>query len=134
MSLSWILISFSSDAGALITGSLLGSHQCCPAISPKKTWEGLLGAVIGGVGAGAFFFIIGLDASGEVSLNDFLIFGLIAAVFGMIGDLTESGFKRYVSTKDSSDFLPGHGGFLDRLDALGSCAVPIYYYCKWRGW
>lgn len=58
--------------------------------------------------------------------------GAMAAVLGMIGDLMESGFKRFVAAKDASNLLPGHGGLLDRLDALAACAPAFYYY--WKGW
>jgi phosphatidate cytidylyltransferase len=135
LSITWLLVSFASDAGALTMGSLIGKHKCCPLISPKKTWEGLLGAVVGGVAAAIGLFIISIDTSGEISIMDFIAFGLIESFFGMIGDLIESGLKRYVSAKDSSDLLPGHGGLLDRLDALAASVPFVYYYCKEiRGW
>jgi CDP-diglyceride synthetase len=130
----WLLSSFASDAGALIVGSALGRHLCCPSISPKKTWEGVIGAHLGGIGSGIIFYFIGLDQSGSISLADFCIFGALASLFGMTGDLIESGFKRFVSAKDSSGWLPGHGGYLDRLDALGACAPVFYFYGRFRGW
>ena len=134
LAIIWLLTSFASDAGALVVGNAFGRHLCCPSISPKKTWEGIVGALIGGIGSGIFFHMIGMDRSKSLLLEDFVVLGAIASVFGMIGDLIESGFKRFVATKDSSGWLPGHGGYLDRLDALGACAPLIYFYCKARGW
>ena len=134
LSIIWLLVSFASDAGALTIGSKLGKHKCCPLISPKKTWEGLLGAVLAGVSAGVGLYVIKLDVSGEMNLLDFVAFGIIESVLGMIGDLIESGFKRFVSAKDASDLLPGHGGLLDRLDALAASVPVMFYYCKYRGW
>ena len=134
MTLVWILVSFASDAGALTMGSQFGTHLCCPSISPKKTWEGIAGALIGGIAASLGLYQLGIDATGEIGLIDFVMFGLIESVFGMLGDLVESGFKRFVSAKDASGLLPGHGGYLDRLDALGAAVPVLFYYCKFRGW
>ena len=134
LTLIWILVSFASDAGALAIGSKYGKHKCCPLISPNKSWEGLLGAVLGGVTVSVTLFTTRIDDTGDISLKDFLAFGMMGSVLGMMGDLVESGLKRYVSTKDASDLLPGHGGLLDRLDSLAASAPFMYYYCEYRDW
>jgi phosphatidate cytidylyltransferase len=126
----WILLSFASDAGALILGSRIGKHLLCPLVSPAKTWEGLLGAVLAGTGSGVFFHIVGLVPT--LSLADYILLGLSEALVGMIGDLVESGFKRYTSSKDSGSLLPGHGGMLDRLDALAATAPVAYYFFLYK--
>jgi CDP-diglyceride synthetase len=128
--LVWVLLTFASDAGALVAGSAFGANLCCPAISPKKTWEGLLGAFVAAEAAALAFFVAGFEPS--ISLRDYVVMGAMAAVLGMTGDLMESGFKRFVAAKDASNLLPGHGGLLDRLDALAACAPAFYYY--WKGW
>ena len=136
LTLLWILISFASDAGALIVGSRWGKRPLCPSISPKKTWEGVIGGFIGGLGSGVFFFIlIGLlveDKKAHMTITDFLVIGFMEAFLGVIGDLIESGFKRFVSAKDASSLLPGHGGMLDRMDALAAAAPFLYAYCIYR--
>ena len=118
------------DIGAYFVGKNLGKTKLAPTISPKKTWEGFAG--------GLFFSLIVaywlapdldiLDQFGMslLSTRDFMVFALIAAIFGTSGDLLESRFKRWVGVKDSSNLLPGHGGFLDRFDAF-MMVVPVIY-------
>ena len=132
LALLWILVSFASDAGALIVGSRWGKHLLCPSISPKKTWEGVLGGFIGGIGSAVFFYCVGFDNSSRMVLADFVVIGFIEASCGAVGDLVESGFKRFVAAKDASNLLPGHGGMLDRLDALAATAPLVYSYCVYR--
>lgn len=131
ITLLWILISFASDAGALIVGSRWGSHPLCPSISPKKTWEGFYGGFVGGVGSATFFYFVGIGGH-MMTMSDFVFLGFMEALLGSIGDLIESGFKRFVSAKDASGLLPGHGGMLDRLDALAATAPFVYAYCLYR--
>lgn len=131
ITLLWILVSFASDAGALIVGSRCGRRPLCPSISPKKTWEGVFGSLLGGVGSSVFFYIVGLGGA-QMTFLDFALIGLMEAVLGITGDLIESGFKRFVSAKDASGLLPGHGGMLDRLDALAATAPFVYAYCMYR--
>jgi phosphatidate cytidylyltransferase len=75
--LIWISASFASDAGALVIGSKYGKHKRCPLISPKKSWEGLLAAVLGGVTASVTLFTTRIDDTGDISLKDFLALGIM---------------------------------------------------------
>lgn len=113
--LSIIVITWLSDTGAYLVGRSLGRHPLIPSVSPKKTVEGLIGglacAAITGVLA---FWVFGLG----VSLWFGLAAGLVLAAIGVIGDLAESLLKRQAGVKDSGTLIPGHGGLLDRLDAL----------------
>ena len=103
-----------SDMGGFAIGLLLGRHRLCPSISPKKTWEGLVGSVVGAcVVSAAFIPITGYSAQKA------LAFGVCAALAGTLGDLVESRIKRECGVKDSSCLMPaGMGGFLDMLDSL----------------
>jgi phosphatidate cytidylyltransferase len=112
--LGLMLMTWTSDTSAYLVGSKLGKTPLFPKISPKKTWEGSLGA--------AFFTLIvawGLwRLFPELGFQHWLVLGIIVIVFGSIGDLVESSFKRGINIKDSSALLPGHGGFLDRFDGF----------------
>lgn len=113
-----------ADTAALYTGTMLGKHGLCPAVSPKKTVEGLLGGLCGAVAAGLlcrYFFLPGQNGFSIIVLSLFL--GIIA----MVGDLTESAIKRGCGVKDSGALLPGHGGILDRVDAMLVTAPVLYY-------
>jgi phosphatidate cytidylyltransferase len=114
-----------SDAGAYYVGSALGKHRMAPVVSPKKTWEGVLGGVVGStVGAllGHFWFFQRLPLVHALAL------GLLLCAAGIVGDLGESMLKRTAGVKDSSALLPGHGGVLDRIDSLLVAAPVLYYY------
>jgi phosphatidate cytidylyltransferase len=116
-----------SDSMQYYTGRTLGRHPLAPAISPKKTIEGAVGGVIFGT---LFMAIIGarvLPFSGYVPL---VILGLLVVVFGICGDLFESRLKRTAGMKDSSSLIPGHGGVLDRIDALLFAVAPFYLYVR----
>jgi len=112
--LGLMLMTWTSDTSAYFVGSKFGKTLLLPKISPKKTWEGSGGA--------AFFTLIvawGLwRLFPELGLQHWVVLGLIVVIFGSIGDLVESSFKRGINIKDSSDLLPGHGGFLDRFDGF----------------
>jgi len=114
-----------SDTGAYYVGSLIGSHRMAPTISPKKTWEGAAGGVLGSV-AGAtiahLWFFQRLPISHAIAL------GILLCAAGILGDLAESVLKRSAGVKDSSALLPGHGGVLDRVDSLLVAAPVLYYY------
>jgi phosphatidate cytidylyltransferase len=109
-----LILTWSSDTFAYLVGSFIGKTPLFPRISPKKTWEGTIGAGILTVGLGwvlHHFF-------GEWTLAQWLVLGAAAAIFGTLGDLVESMLKRSVGVKDSGTLLPGHGGLLDRFDAF----------------
>ncbi|RUM37104.1 MAG: hypothetical protein DSY57_04700, partial [Desulfobulbus sp.] len=95
-------------------GSKFGKHKLLPRISPKKTWEGLFGGIFFAIVAAN---IIALFAT-ALTLWDWIIIGVLAAVFGASGDLVESMLKRFAGQKDSGNIMPGHGGLLDRPAAI----------------
>lgn len=120
-----LLVTWASDTGAYLVGTLYGRHRLAPTISPKKTVEGLVGGLIVAIIAGyaaRWWFLP--DLSGL----DCLILATLLTITGLWGDLTESAMKRSVGMKDSGGILPGHGGMLDRLDSLLFTAPVFYYY------
>lgn len=116
------LLIWVSDTLAYVAGSLFGKHPFAPKISGKKTWEGAIGGFVFTVLSG---YLIQTYIFPEASYN-WLVIGLIVAFFAPIGDLVESKLKRSFNTKDSGKLIPGHGGFLDRLDSF-IFAVPMVY-------
>lgn len=130
MMLALFILLWVNDSGAYIVGSLTakrkgGNHKMFPRVSPAKSWEGLIGGFVFDLVAGYVFFRIGW--MGDMSLMDSLFFALAGGVFGTLGDLMESLFKRTLSVKDSGKFMPGHGGVLDRFDSL-MLAIPVTYF------
>lgn len=111
--LGFMAIVWSNDVFAYLVGSTCGRHKMAERISPKKSWEGFAGGIAGAV-------LIGWAMSRILDGNTVVWCGLAAvtAVTGVAGDLVESMFKRSVGVKDSGSIMPGHGGFLDRFDAL----------------
>lgn len=109
-----------SDIAAYAVGSTMGRHKMAPLISPSKTWEGLAGSVVFGGIAGVLFGVFLLGTSWWAGL----ILGMVLALGGTLGDLVESLIKRDAGIKDMSNFLPGHGGVMDRLDSM-LVAVPM---------
>lgn len=124
--LSLILIVAVDDIFAYLGGTNIGRHKLAPSISPGKSWEGLLVGSTVALGMGAVVGYIMLD----LTILDGLILGIIAAVFNPVGDLFESMAKREIGIKDSGRLLPGHGGFLDRLDAILMCAPGFFLYLR----
>jgi phosphatidate cytidylyltransferase len=125
-----LLATFASDTSAYFIGKTWGKHHLAPAISPKKTWEGSVAGVIGAI---IVCLLFTLPTPLQLPLNYWqaVILGLLVSVFGQIGDLTESLFKRNMSVKDSSQLIPGHGGFLDRMDSVAFAGIVVYYYVVW---
>jgi len=112
-----------SDTAQLYSGSLFGRRQLAPAISPGKTIEGAVGGFAGGIAALAIAGAWWLPSVGTLTLA---ALGAVVVAFGILGDLFESLLKRSAEVKDTSGLIPGHGGVLDRIDAL-LFAVPAYY-------
>ncbi|MEE9348710.1 MAG: phosphatidate cytidylyltransferase [Flavobacteriaceae bacterium] len=113
-----------SDTFAYIIGRKFGKHKLFERISPKKTIEGFIGGFV-------FTLITAYISSlyfTNTSLVNWIVIAIIVSVFGSIGDLVESMFKREAKIKDSSNFIPGHGGFLDRLDSVIFAAPFIYVF------
>jgi phosphatidate cytidylyltransferase len=116
-----------SDSMQYYTGRLLGRHPLAPAISPKKTIEGAVGGVVFGT---AFMTLLGSRVLPFTGYAPLVILGLLVVLFGICGDLFESRLKRTAGVKDSSALIPGHGGVLDRIDALLFAVAPFYLYIR----
>lgn len=119
-----ILLIWVSDVGAYLVGSFIGKNKLYERISPGKTWEGSIGATVITIGCS---FIIAMWFP-ELALKHWIIISIIVCVFGTIGDLVESMFKRQADVKDSGSIMPGHGGILDRFDSLLFVSPFIYAY------
>jgi phosphatidate cytidylyltransferase len=115
-----------SDTAQYYSGRRFGRRPLAPAISPKKTVEGAIGGVVAGT---LFMAVAGARATGAGVLPMALL-GLVVAVLGICGDLFESRLKRASGVKDSSALIPGHGGVLDRIDALLFAAPAFYLYLR----
>jgi phosphatidate cytidylyltransferase len=123
----WLLFTlaliWAGDTLAYFTGRAVGQHPMAPQISPKKTWEGAAGNVVGSLLAAGIF-----SRWLDVGLTHLLAIALLANVAGQLGDLVESAYKRGAGVKDSGTLLPGHGGMLDRVDALIFAAPVVWVY------
>jgi phosphatidate cytidylyltransferase len=145
-----LLVVWAGDIFAYFVGKAIGRHLMAPRISPKKTWEGAAASVIASVAVGWLLFQNALPIStallrvGLIQRRDGL-FGLeqpamgpvimitiIVNIAAQLGDLVESLIKRGAGVKDSGALLPGHGGMLDRIDALLFAAPVLWYYAAWR--
>jgi phosphatidate cytidylyltransferase len=124
--LSLILVVAVDDIFAYIGGTNLGKHKLAPSISPGKSWEGV---IVGSTMALIMGGVVGLMMF-DISVWDGLALGAIGAVFNPVGDLFESMAKREIGIKDSGRLLPGHGGMLDRLDAILMCAPGFFLYLR----
>ena len=121
-----------ADSGAYSIGRAYGRHRLAPRLSPKKSWEGYWAGVFTGTVYGGFFaFAYTTWGPLELSIWQGALLGLILSVIAPLGDLGESLFKRPAGIKDSGNFIPGHGGAFDRLDAWLWAAVIGYYYIQW---
>lgn len=119
LSLNW-----AGDIAALYVGKAIGKHKLAPHVSPAKTWEGSMGSVAASMGYAAVYFPRLLP---DVPLLEALLIAAAANVAGQVGDLAESAMKRGAGVKDSGNMLPGHGGWLDRLDS-SLFALPVVYF------
>lgn len=115
----YIFIIWANDVFAYLVGVTMGRNKMCPFISPKKSWEGFFGGIFGAIAVGylASYLL-------EQSCTMWVMTAFVTALMGVVGDLVESQFKRCVLVKDSGNIIPGHGGILDRFDAL-LVAVPF---------
>ncbi len=122
-------ITFGSDTGAYFSGRYFGKHKLYPLVSPKKTIEGAVGGMATAIG---FTFLCQAYVPGLDSLTslDCVILGAVGSSFAIIGDLVESLMKRSFDVKDSGDLIPGHGGILDRVDALLFCGPFVWLYLE----
>ena len=122
---------------ALYVGRAFGRHKLAPKLSPNKTWEGAAGSLAGSLlVTGLLIFLAGKLAGREILVLSFpgpvlhwLLLAVLVNVAAQVGDLAESGLKRSAGVKDSGTLLPGHGGILDRIDAL-LLAAPVLWYAQ----
>jgi len=124
-----LLLAWVGDTGAYFAGRFLGERKLYPAVSPKKTWAGAIGGLLGSVVAAVVMKLLRLP---ELAWFDVVAIAIPASILGQLGDLAESLFKRSVGVKDSGSLLPGHGGILDRIDAVLFIAPYTYLYLTLR--
>ena len=123
-----ILVVFATDTGAYFIGKAFGKRKMAPNISPGKTWEGFAGGIATALIAS---WILSNLLSLDFTFTRSLVMGLSIAVIGVVGDLGESWIKRLSGVKDSGGIIPGHGGIMDRLDALAPNFVFVYFIERW---
>jgi len=127
----WVLLAllsvFAADTSAYFVGRRFGRHRLAPRISPNKTWEGTVGAVVGAVAASVGLAAI-FGLAPRLGYGQAAALGVIIAAFALFGDLTESLLKRSTGAKDAGTIIPGHGGVLDRLDSILFTVVAVYYF------
>ena len=127
----WLLVLvWSADIGAYITGLIFQGPKFAPRISPKKTWSGFLGAI---VLAGLAGFTVAQLMALKAGWNLVALSCLLGAL-SQYGDLLESWFKRRFDRKDMSNLIPGHGGLADRVDGLAAAAISLWIYEKTLGY
>lgn len=124
-----IVSTWACDTSAYFIGSKWGKHKLIPRISPLKSVEGAIGGICASLGV----FLMARLWMSDFSLENSIILGILIGVFALLGDLCESFLKRETATKDSSDFIPGHGGILDRFDSLLFTAPLLYYFLTITG-
>lgn len=122
-----LIITWANDSAAYFAGRMFGKNKLYPEVSPNKTWEGFAGGFVGAIGGlfieRAFFYP-------SMTVADCIIMGVLGSVLGPAGDLCESMLKRAYGVKDSGKMIPGHGGMLDRVDALLFNAPMVFVYIK----
>ncbi len=124
-----LAVIISGDVGAFLIGKKWGKHKLAPLASPKKTWEGCFGGLFMAMLTGTA--VQQLFLSDQMSLWQGIVFAFLVNAVAQMSDPIESLFKRAAGVKDSSNLLPGHGGFLDRIDSLILAAPFFYYFLKY---
>jgi phosphatidate cytidylyltransferase len=122
--LGYLVLIWTNDTSAYISGITLGKHVLSERISPKKTWEGFIGGALATMIVA--FLIHG--AFDVINRTDLLVFGIIVSTIGVAGDLVESLLKRSTDIKDTGNILPGHGGILDRIDSILLTSPLVFCY------
>ncbi len=117
------------DTGAFFAGHFFGRHKLAPNISPGKTWEGVVGGLVFSVSAALLFTVRPLGVSWYLAI----LLGLLVGIAATLGDLAESLIKRQTHVKDSGQFIPGHGGILDRIDSLLFAVIVVYFFAQFVG-
>jgi len=118
-----LIVVWVGDSAAYFVGRSIGKHALAPHLSPKKTWEGTFASFLGSIAVALLF-----ARWSTVSLQHLVAMAAVGNVAGQIGDLLESAYKRSAGLKDSGSLLPGHGGILDRIDALILAFPAVWYY------
>lgn len=121
-----LVVVWVGDTAAYLVGRGFGRLKMSPQLSPQKTWEGAAANLLGALLVGVLF-----DYWLNISLTHLLVMAAIGSIAGQAGDLLESAYKRSAGVKDSGTILPGHGGMLDRIDALLLAAPAVWYYFEW---
>jgi len=145
-----LLVVWAGDIFAYFVGKSIGRHLMAPRISPKKTWEGAVASLVASVAVGWLLFHYALPLSSAMlrigliqrrdgifgleqpAMGPIIVLTIVLNVAAQLGDLVESLIKRGAGVKDSGAILPGHGGMLDRIDALLFAAPVLWYYAAWR--
>jgi len=145
-----LVLVWAGDIFAYFVGKSMGRHLMSPRVSPKKTWEGAIASLLAGLGVGFLLHQYGLQISSALlnahlieqkdgffalqkpPLSPILVLSAVLNVAAQLGDLVESLIKRGAHVKDSGTILPGHGGMLDRIDALLFAAPILWFYTAWR--
>jgi phosphatidate cytidylyltransferase len=145
-----LLVVWAGDIFAYFIGKSMGRHLMAPRISPKKTWEGAAASVLASVAVGWLLFNYALPISSaflragliqrrdglfgleQPAMGPIIVLTIVLNIAAQLGDLVESLIKRGAGVKDSGAMLPGHGGMLDRIDALLFAAPVLWYYAAWR--
>ena len=137
---NWVFLAlftiFASDTAAFFVGRVLGKHRLAPYISPGKTWGGAIAGVFSAIGVS---LLLATLLNLPLSYWQTILLGLLVSIFGQLGDLVESLLKRNMGVKESSKLIPGHGGFLDRIDSVVFAGIVVYYYvlaynAGWLNW
>ena len=129
MVLTFFILIWMSDTAAYVFGSLFGKHKLAPKISPGKTWEGFLSSCAFTAGLSVGLSYIPYFQQAGLHLWQWIVMALLVEVFGLLGDLIESLFKRKAGVKDSGNIIPGHGGVLDRVDSILFATIPVFLFC-----
>jgi phosphatidate cytidylyltransferase len=145
-----LLVVWAGDIFAYFVGKSMGRHLMAPRISPKKTWEGAVASLAASVGVGWLLFHYALPLSSvllrwnlierrdglfgleQPAMGPVILLTIVLNIAAQLGDLVESLIKRGAGVKDSGSILPGHGGMLDRIDALLFAAPVLWFYTAWR--
>ena len=126
-----VLSVWANDSLAYLVGSTLGRHKMAPRISPKKSYEGFVAGILGSIAVWVGLAVLFPTAGVGIVLA--LVIGFVVGLAVFVGDLFESRMKREAGVKDSGNLLPGHGGFLDRLDSLILVCLAAYWILWWGG-
>jgi len=129
----WVLAVFLGvwgfDSGAFFAGHFFGKHKLAPAISPAKTWEGVAGGLVFSIAAALLFTTWPLGVPWYLAI----LLGILIGIAATLGDLAESLIKRQTHVKDSGQFMPGHGGLLDRIDSLLFAVIVVFIFAQLVG-